>query len=203
MEILAKDQIKDRVVEITKKRLADLHRHPFNPKFHTDQQAALVSRLLTQIGWAGSAIAWYSERNNGELTIFDAHLRQTLAPDFEATVIITDLTDAEADLMVALFDESSRMAEIDSATIEELITAIGDNHRDPLFEQALLKMAARGLSQADSDEDEDTPKNQDSEPRDVVPEQFLIVIECDSETHQLELLERLQKDGIECKALVS
>jgi len=36
-----------------------------------------------------------------------------------------------------------------------------------------------------------------------IPEQFLILVECADEPTQIELLQRFQKEGLKCKALVS
>ena len=36
-----------------------------------------------------------------------------------------------------------------------------------------------------------------------LPEKFLIVIECQDEKHQVQLLQKLQDQGISCRALVS
>ena len=35
------------------------------------------------------------------------------------------------------------------------------------------------------------------------PEQWLLLIECDDEKQQVELLERFQKEGLRCKALLA
>jgi hypothetical protein len=42
-------------------------------------------------------------------------------------------------------------------------------------------------------------------PRDIgtVPEQFLLLLTCRDEQHQVELLERFQAEGLPCKALLS
>jgi hypothetical protein len=42
-------------------------------------------------------------------------------------------------------------------------------------------------------------------PREIdgVPEQFLILITCRDERHQVELLDRFRGEGLECKALLS
>ena len=37
----------------------------------------------------------------------------------------------------------------------------------------------------------------------AIPEQFLILITCRDERHQVELLNRFQGEGLECKALLS
>jgi hypothetical protein len=36
-----------------------------------------------------------------------------------------------------------------------------------------------------------------------VPAEFAVLIPCRDEAHQVELLERFQRDGLECKALLS
>jgi hypothetical protein len=36
-----------------------------------------------------------------------------------------------------------------------------------------------------------------------IPEQFLILVTCRDEKHQIELLEQFQRDGLECRALLS
>jgi hypothetical protein len=37
----------------------------------------------------------------------------------------------------------------------------------------------------------------------IIPEQFMILIECQSEFEQSDLLERLTGEGLQCKALIS
>jgi hypothetical protein len=136
------DQIRDRVIEVKKMRLGDIQSHPNNPKYHPLEQRELVGNLLTEIGWAGAAIAYYSERADGKLVYIDAHLRKSLAPDFEGQIIITDLDDREADILVALYDESGSLAEIDPAAFDALARTI--NTGNALFQKALSGMAERG-----------------------------------------------------------
>jgi hypothetical protein len=38
---------------------------------------------------------------------------------------------------------------------------------------------------------------------DTVPEQYLILVTCRDERQQVEMLERFQREGMECKALLS
>ena len=42
-----------------------------------------------------------------------------------------------------------------------------------------------------------TPKNED------IPDGYGIYIECESEGHQLELLDRFEKENLKCRALIS
>jgi hypothetical protein len=53
----------------------------------------------------------------------------------------------------------------------------------------------------DSALDEKPAKNE-SPPLDL-EEQFLLLVKCRDEKHQVELLQRFHKEGLECKALLS
>jgi len=140
--------IRDRITKVAQARLGDFESHPLNPKFHPDEQRQLVGSLMREIGWVGALLAWKSERAGGKWVCLDAHLRKDLAPDFEGWVLYTDLTDAEADLMVALYDESGRLAQIEPDKLKALQERIEESELvidQPLFRSALEKMKLRGL----------------------------------------------------------
>jgi hypothetical protein len=55
------------------------------------------------------------------LQIIDGHLRAETTPDAEVPVLVVDLTDAEADLVLATFDSLTAMAEADPAMLDQLL----------------------------------------------------------------------------------
>lgn len=135
--------IRSRVVERAKMRFDDLMDHPLNPKFHPPAQEFLVNNVLAEIGFVGSIPAYYSDRNGGKLTLIDGHLRRKIAPDFEVDVDVHDLTDAEADILVALYDYSAMGAEIDPSQFDALSKEIGVDHLDnAAFKAAFADMAS-------------------------------------------------------------
>lgn len=105
-----------------------------------------------------------------------------------------DLNDPEA-RMLAYAD--NRTGEVDlSWNIEQLLAdvesglPIADLWNDAEF-AALLEGAANGLlTEGDGKAQE-------------IPEQFMILIECQSEVEQAKLLERFTAEGLQCKALIS
>jgi hypothetical protein len=49
---------------------------------------------------------------------------------------------------------------------------------------------------------DEKPAKTESPPIDL-EEQFMLLVKCRDENHQVELLERFHQDGLECKALLS
>ncbi len=47
------------------------------------------------------------------------------------------------------------------------------------------------------------PEEQEKTQADVIPEQFMILIECEDEQTQAELLDRFNVEGLKCRALIS
>lgn len=192
--------IKDRVVEVRRMRLGDIRSHPLNPKYHPDEQKELVGELLTNIGWLGGGImAYHSARLGGELTLLNGHLRKSLVPDLVVNVEITDLDDAEADLAVALLDESAGKAEIAPETFNQLLKGIDTGNVS--FMAALGEMTARAKMYQE-EQKQGSESKRDGSPQNI-PEQWLVLIECVSEHEQAETLESLTEQGYKCKALIS
>lgn len=139
--------IRDRVIEQRKVRAEELLANPANWRKHPDQQRAAFRGLLKEIGFAGSALAYYSERAGGALTLIDGHLRrEELGPRFELACTITDLTDAEADKLLAAYDPVGALAETDRATFDELLK------RAAWDDVAVNAMLAQVASEATVDE---------------------------------------------------
>lgn len=117
--------IRDRVIELRKVPAAELAANPANWRTHDERQRTVFRAILDEIGFAGSSLAYYSERAGGLLTLIDGHLRQEeVGPDFAMACAITDLTDAEADKLIAAFDPVSGMAGADPAKLDELLARV-------------------------------------------------------------------------------
>jgi DNA modification methylase len=112
-------EIRDRIVELRRIKARDLLPHTLNPRLHGDAQKAAVSILLREIGYADALLAYTTE--GGSLRLIDGHLRRGLTPDTEVPVLVTDLTEAEAALMLAAGDPLAAMAERDDGLMVELL----------------------------------------------------------------------------------
>lgn len=103
-------KIRDRVVGLQRVRAGDLALHPGNPRRHPQAQVSAVSALQREIGYADALLAY---RDGGKLALFDGHLRRSLDDDQIVPVLETDLSPAEAALMLAAGDHTGSLADVD------------------------------------------------------------------------------------------
>jgi len=118
------EQFQDRIVETKRIRIGDILPHPFNPRTHPAAQIEPLRGHLEETGKTRIPMAYYSERNDGKLTFQDGHGRQIIDPDEIWTIGITDLTDAEADLDIAIGDPLAALAGIEATKMETLLGGI-------------------------------------------------------------------------------
>lgn len=111
--------IRDRIVELRRVEAADLIPHPRNWRRHPPEQVFALRGVLAQIGFADAAIG--VERDAGVMLI-DGHVRrEEVDPNFEMPVLIVDLDDDEADLLLATLDPIGAMASPDAAVLQALL----------------------------------------------------------------------------------
>jgi len=111
---------KDRIVELRRMRAAELMDNEGNWRIHPEAQKDAMMGVLREIGKADALLAYPSEREGGRLVLFNGHLRKGLDGEEVWPVLVTDLTDAEADYMLAVFDPISAMAGMDSEKMQAL-----------------------------------------------------------------------------------
>lgn len=128
---------RDRIVEVKRMRVRDILAHEQNPRLHPTGQKDAVRGLLNEVGKADVLRAFTGA--DGKLKLWDGHLRQDLDPDQEWWVAITDLTEAEAKLMLVAFDPIAALAEQDTDKLEELLRDV--NVGDAALQQMLADMA--------------------------------------------------------------
>ena len=140
-------KIRDRIKSFRRVKSCDLLPNPRNWRRHPQAQQDAMRGLLAEIGFAGAALA--RETKDG-LQLIDGHLRTELSPDQKIPVLVLDVTQAEADKLLATFDPVGKMAEADPAALAKLLAQI-DTESDALA--AMLK----GLAEEAGDEPKDTP----------------------------------------------
>jgi len=77
--------------------------------------------VLADIGYAGAALA--RETDDG-LMLIDGHLRAEVSTEAEVPVLILDVTEEEADKILATFDPISSMAGTDEDKLRGLLDAV-------------------------------------------------------------------------------
>lgn len=125
--------IRDRVKELRRVRASDLQDNTGNWRLHPAFQRDALRAVLEEVGIAGALTAYHSPRNHGALTLIDGHLRKDAAPGTEWPCLILDVTDAEADKLLATLDPLSALAETNGQALQDLLDAvIADTHTPDL-----------------------------------------------------------------------
>ena len=149
--------IHDRITDIIPMRLGDVNDNPRNPKTHPSRQGRAIRGVVSQIGWAGVPLVYRSTWLNGALTFVDGHLRKREFPDARVRVAITDLTDAEADMLLLTYDPIAQLAETNKEEFKRLLSEVQPGNPEI---QDLLETIARKLKvpMDGDDESNDNPE---------------------------------------------
>jgi hypothetical protein len=112
-------KIRDRITDFRRVKASELRPNPRNWRTHPQAQQDALRGVLAEIGYADALIA--RERDTGDLELLDGHLRAETTPDAEVPVLIVDLTDEEADKLLACLDPMAAMAETDRDKLGKLL----------------------------------------------------------------------------------
>lgn len=99
----------------------ELLANPKNWRVHPTAQRSALNEVLEQVGFADALLA--RETKDG-LELIDGHLRQDVAGDQEVPVLVLDLTDDEADVVLATHDPIAAMAKAQSSRLDELLAGL-------------------------------------------------------------------------------
>ena len=114
-------QIKNRIKELRQVKASELIPNAKNWRRHPKWQHDGMRAVLENIGYAGALIAY---ENEGQLVLIDGHLRQEMTPDEEVPVLILDVNEQEADILLATYDPLTAMANEEGAVLHELLGGI-------------------------------------------------------------------------------
>jgi len=182
-----------RICEHRKIRASELLAHPLNPRIHPDAQKNALSAILGEIGFARSLLVY--ETADGKLQLIDGHLRKELFEDQEVVVEILDVNEEEANVLLLSLDPLASLAQFDSPTLEALRKAAQTQSEE-------LQNLWDSIDSASKKTREDL-KQAGEKKEAILKEQFLVLVECESEAQQLSLLTSLKKQRFQCKALIS
>lgn len=186
-------RLRNRIAKHARVRAGDLVPHELNPRSHPQAQRLALEALYNEIGFARSLLAY--ELPDGRLKLIDGHLRAELTPDEEVEVEILDVNDAEARALLLAIDPLAQLADYSAEALSQLRDLV--EKESPAIEQLwanIERQAGEVQEQLESIQEE---AEQD------VPEQYLLLIECEDEAEQVALLERFREEGLKCKTLIS
>lgn len=118
---MQKDGLRDRIVDFIRVKGVDILPHLMNPRSHPPLQRERLQALLEDVGIAGVLLVYRSARNNGALTLIDGELRSTAYHDTEWPCVVLDVTDSEADLLLATHDPIAALAEYHKLDTERML----------------------------------------------------------------------------------
>lgn len=160
-------KIRDRIRELRRVPASDLLPNPKNWRTHPKAQQDALRGVLAEVGMADAVLA--RELPDGSLMLIDGHLRAETAADATVPVLVLDVTEAEADKLLATLDPLAAMADSDAAAFEELLHTVNTSS------QALQELIAETAKQAGLYEDmnaampDDDEAGEDDETDDPAP----------------------------------
>jgi DNA modification methylase len=138
--------LRDRVIELRRVHTDELADNESNWRTHPNAQREALRGILEAIGIAGALLAYHSERQGGRLTLIDGHLRRSEAPG-EWPVLVLDLTDEEADLLLATLDPIAGLAAADREKLAALLDRTATASQNAAVQQLLAQIAKQaGIS---------------------------------------------------------
>lgn len=182
-------RIRNRIVGHRRVRAGDLVPHELNWRQHPPRQRQALLALYEEVGFARSLLAF--ELADGRLQLVDGHLRRDLDPDMLVDVEVLDVSPAEARKLLLSMDSLAGLAETDRNTVAALQCLT--TTRSPALADLWKSLERNARATRATLE----------EARQAPPEQYLILVDCRDEAHQLDLLAKFQADGISCKAIIS
>jgi hypothetical protein len=185
--------IRNRIKEHRRVRAGDLLPHEHNWRNHPDSQREALKALYAEVGFARSLLAY--ELPDGRLKLIDGHLRRELDPDMLVDVEVLNVNDDEARKLLLSMDSVAGLAEPDKEVVAQL-QEITKSDSPVLMELWRSVTESEAATQATL-EDAVKPTEQ------LLPEQFFIVVKCQDEKDQVQLLQELEAQGLSCRALVS
>ena len=175
----------NRIVAHEDMPVGELTAHPLNWRKHPKAQASALTGALREVGLVQSVI-W----NRRTKRLIDGHLRVELAMAArEATLPVTvvDLSEDEERTVLATLDPIGAMAIADKGRLDELLASI--HAKDAELVQFLAGQ-------------KDGLPSLDAEPQ-LDGLEYRVVVECDDEQDQAELIRQLESGGRKCKPLIS
>jgi hypothetical protein len=182
--------MRNRILRHVRVRAGDLVPHELNPRVHSDAQRRALQMLYEEIGFARSLLAY--PLADGRLKLIDGHLRAAMTPEEEVEVEVLDVTDGEARALLLAIDPLAQLAGYDADTLDRLRQSVE-------ADSAAVKSLWETLEAASERTKRDLPRGD----KDALPEQYYVLIECEDEAQQRELLARFQEEGLTCQAKMS
>ena len=153
-------KIRDRIRELRRVPASELLPNPKNWRTHPKAQQDALRGVLAEVGMADAVLA--RELPDGSLMLIDGHLRAETAAEAKVPVLILDVTEAEGDKILLLFDPLSGMAGTEEQRLDELLRNV-QTGSEPLAAMLDDLAADAGLYQNSDEGNGDELRDEDDE----------------------------------------
>lgn len=119
--------IRDRIQDFRRVPASKILPNPKNWRTHSEKQANAMRATLAEIGFADAVLV--RETPNG-LMLIDGHLRTETAGDAIVPVLVLDVTELEADKLLATLDPLAAMAGQDTEKMADLFRSLKESGDD-------------------------------------------------------------------------
>jgi hypothetical protein len=181
--------MRNRIKAHRRVRAGDLVPHELNARVHTEAQRAALAMLYDEIGFARSLLAY--ELPDGRLKLIDGHMRRDLTPDELVDVEVLDVSDAEARALLLAIDPLAQLTGYDEKRLDDLRQTVE-------HDSTAVKSLWQTLADAERKSRESVHRQLAASKE--LQSRFFVLIECEDEQQQRELLGRFQREGLKCEA---
>lgn len=160
-------KIKNRIKELRYVKASDIAPNPKNWRTHPKEQADALRGVLSEIGMADAVLA--RELPDGSLMLIDGHMRAEAIGEEEVPVLVLDVTEQEADKLLAVIDPIAAMAGVNKNSLEELLTGVTTDNGS--LNQMLEQLAkSNGIFEREVEEEDDEEADEDGDDDDASSE---------------------------------
>lgn len=115
-------KIRDRIVELVRVKASELVPSEKNWRIHNDEQRAALRGIFAEVGIANAVLARRLE--DGRLALIDGHMRSEEIGKGLVPVLVLDVNEQEADLLLASLDPLASMATQDQDALASLLNSV-------------------------------------------------------------------------------
>jgi hypothetical protein len=184
-------QVRDRIKDFRRVRASELRPNAKNWRTHPDEQKDALRGVLAEIGYADALLA--RELPDGHLELIDGHLRAETTPDAMVPVLVLDVSEAEADVILATLDPLAGLAGRDESALASLLETVETQN------EAVQKMLDElGNTDVLAEIDQAAAA---APPEVQIPEAFQVVVQCQDEADQQAVFRQMTEQGYQCRVL--
>lgn len=172
--------------------VASLREDPKNARTHGDKNTEVIKRSLTRFGQQKPIVV----DADGVVIAGNGTLRAAISLGWKQIAVVRSSLAGDDRAAYGIADNrTAELAEWDSAALRDVLDSLPNDLRLAAGFDLDNLPASVDLTQHDAESNGGS--------RTVMPMQFKIVVDCNDEQHQKQLLEHFAAEGIECRALIA